>query len=71
VREVAREAMQAAHEAGTVVSYDLNFRSKLWKSEKAIQVTRQLVPFISVLIGNEEDFQKVLGFEVAGSRRAL
>jgi 2-dehydro-3-deoxygluconokinase len=69
--EVAREAMQAAHEAGTVVSYDLNFRSKLWKSEKAIQVTRQLVPFISVLIGNEEDFQKVLGFEVAGADEHL
>ncbi|MFQ6115754.1 MAG: sugar kinase, partial [bacterium] len=33
--EVAKEAMQAAYEAGTIVSYDLNFRSKLWSSEKA------------------------------------
>ncbi|MFQ5769371.1 MAG: sugar kinase [bacterium] len=65
--EVAKEAMQAAHEAGTVVSYDLNFRSKLWSSEKAIQTTKQLVPYINVLIGNEEDFQKVLGFEVKGT----
>ncbi|MFQ6617194.1 MAG: sugar kinase [Fidelibacterota bacterium] len=65
--EVAKEAMQAAHRAGTIVSYDLNFRSKLWTSEKAIQVTRELVPYITVLIGNEEDFQKVLGFEVKGA----
>ncbi|MFQ5603012.1 MAG: sugar kinase [bacterium] len=65
--EVAREAMQAAHQAGTVVSYDLNFRSKLWSSEKAIQTTKQLAPYINVLIGNEEDFQKVLGFEVKGT----
>ena len=62
----AKEAMRAAHEAGTIVSYDLNFRSKLWSSEKAIEVTKELVPYITVLIGNEEDFQKVLGFKVEG-----
>jgi 2-dehydro-3-deoxygluconokinase len=68
---VARESMQAAHEAGTIVSYDLNFRSKLWSSAKAIEVTRTLVPFIDVLIGNEEDFQKVLGFDVEGTNANL
>ena len=69
--KVAKEAMQAAHEAGTIVSYDLNFRSKLWTSEKAIRVTKELVPYIAVLIGNEEDFQKVLGFEVEGTDESL
>lgn len=69
--EVAAESMKAAHEAGTIVSYDLNFRSKLWSSKKAIDVTKKLVPSIDVLIGNEEDFQKVLGFEVEGSREDL
>lgn len=64
--EVTLEAVKAAHEAGTIVSYDLNFRSKLWSSKKAIEVTKGLVPYIDVLIGNEEDFQKVLGFEVEG-----
>src|SRR5512136_1440148 len=64
--EVALESMKAAHEAGSVVSYDLNFRSKLWSSKKAIEVTMRLVPFIDVLIGNEEDFQKVLAFQVEG-----
>jgi len=69
--EVALEAMKAAHQAGTIVSYDLNFRSKLWSSKKAIEVTKKLVPFIDVLIGNEEDFQKVLGFEVEGTDENL
>ncbi|MGH7213270.1 MAG: sugar kinase [Tepidisphaeraceae bacterium] len=63
---VCKEALVAAREAGTIVSYDLNFRSKLWKAEKAQQVTKELVPYIDCLIGNEEDFQKVLGFEVEG-----
>jgi 2-dehydro-3-deoxygluconokinase len=62
--EVVAEAMKAAHSAGTIVSYDLNFRSKLWTSQKAIEVTKKLIPFIDVLIGNEEDFQKALGFHV-------
>lgn len=68
---VVEEAMRAAHEAGTIVSYDLNFRSKLWSSKRAIEVTKKLVPYIDVLIGNEEDFQKVLGFEVEGTDESL
>ncbi len=68
---VCKEAILAARDAGTIVSYDLNFRSKLWSSAKAQQVTRELVPYIDCLIGNEEDFQKVLGFEVEGADENL
>ncbi len=64
--EVVEEAMKSAHAAGSVVSYDLNFRSKLWTSQKAIAVTTRLMPYVDVLFGNEEDFQKVLGFTVEG-----
>jgi 2-dehydro-3-deoxygluconokinase len=65
-RKVVAEAVKAAHDAGTIVSYDLNFRSKLWSSKEAIETTKPLVPYIDCLIGNEEDFQKVLGYEVEG-----
>jgi 2-dehydro-3-deoxygluconokinase len=68
---VVKESMEAAHAAGAIVSYDLNFRSKLWSSSKAIAVTKDLVPYIDVLIGNEEDFQKVLGFKVEGVDESL
>jgi len=68
---VSLESMKAAHDAGTIVSYDLNYRSKLWSGGKAVDVTKQLVPYIDVLIGNEEDFQKVLGFEVVGTNEGL
>jgi 2-dehydro-3-deoxygluconokinase len=63
---VVHEALLAAKAAGTIVSYDLNFRSKLWNSAKAQQVTKELINNVDCLIGNEEDFQKVLGFEVEG-----
>ena len=61
-----RAALTAAKDAGTVVSYDLNFRSKLWKASEAQAKTKELVPYVDCLIGNEEDFQSVLGFKVEG-----
>ena len=58
--EVAFEAVQAARAAGTVVSYDLNYRPSLWKphggQERAVAVNRRLAEFVDVMIGNEEDF---------------
>jgi len=66
-RQVTPEALKAAKDGGTIVSYDLNFRGKMWSSEEAIEITRPLVPYMDVLIGNEEDFQKVLGYEVQGA----
>lgn len=62
-----KTALEVARAAGTITSYDLNFRSKLWSSAEAIATTREIIPFVDVLIGNEEDFQKVLGFEVEGT----
>jgi 2-dehydro-3-deoxygluconokinase len=65
---VAAEAMQAARRHGVIVSYDLNYRPSLWKSiggtTHAAQVNRELVRHVDVLLGNEEDFSKALGFEL-------
>ncbi len=67
---VAQEGMEAAKRAGTVISYDLNYRASLWKSiggkTKAQEVNRKLAPMIDVMIGNEEDFTAALGFSVSG-----
>lgn len=67
---VAREAMEAAHRYGTVVSYDLNYRPSLWQSlggpAAARRVNQGLVSLVDVLFGNEEDFTAALGFEVDG-----
>jgi 2-dehydro-3-deoxygluconokinase len=68
--ELAIEAMQAAREAGTIVSYDLNFRPSLWKAQggtqRAIAVNRRIAALVDVMIGNEEDFTAALGFQVPG-----
>lgn len=68
--EVAAEAMDAARNAGTPISYDLNFRDSLWKSiggkAKAQEVNRELVRKVDVLLGNEEDFSAMLGVHIKG-----
>lgn len=65
--QTVKIALQAARAAGVIVSYDLNFRSKLWSADRALAVTRDLVENIDFLIGNEEDFEKVLGFKIEGT----
>jgi 2-dehydro-3-deoxygluconokinase len=68
--DVAIEAMEAARKHGAVISYDLNYRSSLWKSiggkKRAQEVNRRLAPLVDVMLGNEEDFSAALGFEVPG-----
>jgi len=64
--KVTEHVLEVAKKHGTIVSYDLNFRSKLWSSEQAQSVTRPLIKYVDCLIGNEEDFQKVLGFSIKG-----
>ncbi len=61
--ELTRLACKAAKRHGVTVSVDLNFRKKLWTSEKAISVMRPLMKYVDVCIGNEEDAQLCLGFK--------
>ena len=60
-------ALKAGGKNGVITSYDLNFRSSLWTSQEAQKATKELVQHIAVLIGNEEDFEQILGFKAEGT----
>ena len=68
--EAVIEAVEAARKYGTVVSYDLNYRASLWKSQggqaAAQKINRSIAPYVDVMLGNEEDFTACLGFNVEG-----
>ena len=70
--EVIVEAMQAAKAAGSVISFDLNYRAKLWNiwggQAAAQSVLRRIMQYVDVLVGNEEDLQ--LGLGVSGPQVA-
>jgi 2-dehydro-3-deoxygluconokinase len=63
--ELIIEAMQVAKAHGAVVSFDLNYREKLWTvsggKDRAPSVLNRIVTLVDVLVGNEEDLQKGLG----------
>ncbi|MDX2082051.1 MAG: sugar kinase [Terrimicrobiaceae bacterium] len=65
-------AVEAAKAAGLHVSCDLNFRKKLWNWEPgtepgklAEKTMRKILPFVDVVIANEEDAADVLGIHAA------
>jgi 2-dehydro-3-deoxygluconokinase len=63
--DVLLDAMKAARASGAIVSFDLNYRAKLWQARggnaKAQEITSELVKNVDVLVGNEEDMQLSLG----------
>ncbi|SHJ69759.1 2-dehydro-3-deoxygluconokinase [Geosporobacter subterraneus DSM 17957] len=61
--EITLEAVKAAKEAGVTVSVDLNYRKKLWSTEKAGKVMGEIVKYCDVVIANEEDAEKVFGIK--------
>ena len=59
--EAADEAMRAARAAGVKVSFDLNYRAKLWSSQQAAEVMKRLLPLVDVLIASDADAEQLFG----------
>jgi 2-dehydro-3-deoxygluconokinase len=67
VADITMDAILAAKKAGATVSVDLNYRKKLWSTEKAGKVMERLVKHCDVVIANEEDAEKVFGIKAEGT----
>lgn len=69
--DVILEAAKSAKKNNTIISYDLNYRPSLWKAiggkQKACDVNSEIVKYVDVLFGNEEDFTACLGIEIDGN----
>ena len=65
--QVILEGIEAAKDAGAIVSFDLNYRAKLWQVSGGLdtcqQTLRSIARHCDVLVGNEEDLQFGLGIE--------
>lgn len=65
--DVCLEAVKAANRLGVTVSCDLNYRKNLWKyGKKASEVMPALVEGCDIILGNEEDADKVFGIRPEG-----
>lgn len=65
--EITLDALKAAKAAGITISVDLNYRKKLWSTEKAGKVMAELVKYCDIVIANEEDAEKVFGIKASES----
>ena len=61
--EVTIEACKKAKEKGITVSCDLNYRSKLWSSEKANKVMSEVCKYVDICIANEDDAVGIFGMD--------
>jgi 2-dehydro-3-deoxygluconokinase len=67
LQETLRNGLKAARQMGITVSADLNFRKKLWSEEEAEKMMTGLMPYVDIMIGNEEDPMRVFGIQVEGT----
>jgi len=66
--QVTTEALKTAKKAGCKVSYDLNYRARLWTPEEARKCQEPLMEYVDVLFSTEEDTKKVLGISADNYR---
>lgn len=65
--EAVLAACKAAKQKNIPISCDLNYRKKLWDKQKAGQVMTGLMPYVDVLIANEDDAADVFGIHAPES----
>ena len=64
---ITLEACKIAKKMGLTISADLNYRKKLWSTEKAGKVMSELMQYVDIAIGNEEDAEKVFGIKAVNT----
>ena len=65
--ELTLEAVKKAKQSKVKVSCDLNYRGKLWRQEKANKVMSQLMEYVDIVLGNEEDAENIFGIKAPES----
>jgi len=60
-RDIARQAMEAARSRGAVVTFDVNYRQRLWGPDAAAAAARDIAPLVDVLICTAEDARDLFG----------
>ena len=62
---ITLDACKNAKKMGITISADINYRKKLWSQSKASKVMSELMQYVDIIIGNEEDAEKVFGIKAA------
>ncbi len=66
-RKALHTALETAQDLGLTISVDLNYRKKLWSEDEARPIMQELMPYVDVCIGNEEDAMRIFGIHPGGT----
>lgn len=64
---ISIEACKEAKKRGVIISCDLNYRGNLWTKDDANRVMSEIMPYVDVCIGNEDDAESFFGISPIGS----
>lgn len=64
VREVAFKCLEACKKYGVTVSFDFNYRSKLWTIEESRPYFKKVIPYVDILFGNYFDIHEILEYNL-------
>jgi len=67
VAEATEEALSIAKKMGLTISVDLNYRKKLWGRDKASRIMTDLMQYVDIAVGNEEDAEMFFGIKAGGT----
>ena len=62
--EITEKALIAAKQKNITISFDINFRSKLWTVDEAAKTMKKLVPYVDVCFGNKWDAKNIMGLDI-------
>ncbi|MBS1473445.1 MAG: sugar kinase [Massilimaliae sp.] len=66
-KQISFDACKAARDKGIIVSCDLNYRKNLWSLEEAGCVMKELMPYVDVLIANQEQVKSLFGMQAVSA----
>lgn len=62
-RNLIQRALEVARQVGQIVTFDLNYRAKIWSPQEAAGVLGEILPSVDILLGGRDEVQTVFGFE--------
>lgn len=64
-RRIVTDAVQSAKRHGVTVSFDFNYRSKLWSREEAREAIVSVLPYVDICFAGRRDVEEILGYPTA------
>lgn len=71
IKEFTLELVKTAFDRGLTISFDFNYRAKLWSVEEAATVIREVLPYVHIVFGSLYDIETIGGYRLESSYESV